>query len=117
MAEGSDPRWQEHSVHWSLLSGLAVSALLLALGLGLALIRGGPRPEGPPHPLSALLRGAAHGEGVDLLDLGLLILIGTPVLRVAVLAVGWWTMGDRRFAAVALTVLALLGLSLALGLG
>jgi uncharacterized membrane protein len=59
---------------------------------------------------------ASHNNSLET-ALGLLILIGTPVLRVAVLAVGWWMMGDRRFAAVALTVLALLGLSLALGLG
>ena len=113
MAEGGDPRWMEHSVHWSLLSGLAVSRLLLRIGLGLALIRGGPRPEGPPHRFQGVLPRGGTGECVDLFDLGLLILIGTPVLHVAVLAVGWWMMGDRRFAAVALTVLALLGLSLA----
>ena len=117
MAETDDPHRLEHWVHWSLLSGLVLERLLLALGLGLALIRGGPRPEEPPPALTMLLRGAVRGEGVDLLDLGLLILIGTPVLRVAVLAAGWGRAGDRRFAAIALTVLALLGLSMAPGLG
>ena len=117
MAEAGDPHRLEHWVHHSLRAGLIVSGLLLASGLVSALIRGGPRPEGAPPPLPRVLRGAFRGEGVDLLDLGLLVLIGTPVLRVAVLAVGWGLAGRWRFAAIALAVLALLGVSLELGLG
>jgi uncharacterized membrane protein len=117
MRQAEDSHRLEHRVHRSLLAGLAVSGLLLVLGLGVALSRGGPRPEGPPPSLAAVLRGALRGDGVDLLDLGLLSLIGTPVLRVAVLAVGWMAAGERRFAAVAVVVLGLLGASLALGLG
>jgi hypothetical protein len=43
--------------------------------------------------------------------------MATPIVRVGVLAVGWTIEGDWRFAAVAATVLALLGLSLYLGMG
>ena len=51
------------------------------------------------------------------LDLGLLALMATPMLRVAVLALGWGLAGERRFAAVALAVLGLLGVGIALGVG
>jgi uncharacterized membrane protein len=116
MARPDRPARLEHWVHRSLLAGLAVSAALMVLGLALALARGGPRSTAP-RPLFDTMRGALRGEGVDLIDLGLLALIATPALRVTVLAVGWAAQGNRRFAAVALTVLGLLGLSLALGLG
>src|SRR5690348_12539708 len=106
-------RW----VHWSLLAGVIVSGTLLALGLLVTLVSGQPRPEGKPPDLQTLLRQAAHGEGVGLLDVGLMLLIATPVLRVAVLAAGWAVERQWRFAAVAAAVLALLGLSLVLGVG
>ena len=51
------------------------------------------------------------------LDLGLLVLIGYAGLRVAVLVLGWGLAGERRFAAVALAVLGLLGVGIALGVG
>jgi hypothetical protein len=106
-----------HAVHWALLGGLAASGLLLAVGLVVALVGKSPRPEGPPPSIAALLRGAARGDGTDLMELGLLVLIATPVLRVAVLAAGWAREGEIRFATVAGAVLALLALSFVLGVG
>ena len=107
----------EHWVHWSLLTGLTISGLFLMAGLVIALTSHQERPLGPPPPLGTLFQGAMHGNGVDLLDLGLLALVCTPILRVAVLALGWGTAGDYRFAVVALVVLGLLVLSLCLGVG
>lgn len=107
----------EHWVHWSLLAGLVLSASLLALGLVVSLMGGQPRPLGPPPAVSTILVGAWHGRGVNLIDLGLLVLMGTPVLRVAVLLLGWLLDRDIRFAAVAFTVLSLLVLSVVLGMG
>lgn len=104
-------RW----VHRTLLSGLVASGLLLASGLAVALARGLATRSGPPPPLRAVLAGATRGDGSDLLDLGLLVLIATPVVRVAVLAIGWAIDRNWRFAAVALAVLALLGAGMALG--
>jgi hypothetical protein len=104
-------------VHRSLVAGLALGGLLMAGGLVLALAEGRPRPEGPPPRIGAVLRAAAGGDGVALMDLGLLVLMATPVVRVAVLAVGWGWEREWRFVAVALAVLALLGLSIAMGVG
>jgi uncharacterized membrane protein len=44
-------------------------------------------------------------------------LIATPILRVAVLALGWRITGNYRFMAVSLVVLALLAVSFFLGVG
>ena len=106
-------RW----VHRALLAGVILSGSLLAVGLAINLASGARGVPGPPSSLSALLGSAFRGDGVALIDLGLLALIGTPVVRVMVLAVGWLLRRDFRLAAVALAVLALLGLGMALGLG
>jgi hypothetical protein len=106
-------RW----VHLSLLAGLVVSGLLMAVGLAAALVSGAARPEGAPPGVAALFRMAAGGDGSALMDLGLLALMATPLLRVVVLAAGWALAREWRFAAVAVVVLGLLGLSLALGVG
>jgi uncharacterized membrane protein len=89
----------------------------MAAGLVVVVAAGQPRPLGPPDSVRELPGRAAAGSGVALIELGLLVLILTPALRVAVLAVGWTAAGDRRFAATATIVLALLGLSVWLGLG
>jgi uncharacterized membrane protein len=104
----------EHLVHRTLLTGLLIGASLLALGLALTFIDKSPH-TGPPPTLRLVFQGALRGRSAAVLDLGILALVATPILRVAVLAVGWWQAGDRRFAAVALIVLGLLGLSMALG--
>lgn len=117
MFDADRPNHLEHWVHWSLMLGLAISGTLLILGLAITLIAGQSRPAGPPPSFSTLLAGARLGDGVSLLNLGLLILLATPMLRVAVLAAGWAFERSWRFASVALLVLALLILSLSLGLG
>ncbi len=115
----ADPEMRslEHLVHWTLLLGLAISTMLLIAGLALSLGRDEHAAAGLPGGLAKLARGAISGSSEALLDLGILALICTPVLRVAVLAVGWLAWGDRRFALTALVVLALLALGMTLGLG
>src|SRR5689334_3493701 len=89
------------AVQLALLSGLIPSGILLALGLIVALSSGQPRPDTPPAGFGALIRSALHGESVSLLDLGVLLLMLTPLLRVIVLAVGWTSGRNWRFALVA----------------
>ena len=104
-------------VHWTLLLGVVASGVLLLAGLVVALRSGSTRLEGPPPSLGRVLRLALRGEGLGLLDLGLLLLLVTPGLRVVMLALGWGWERDWRFLAVAVIVLGLLGLSLVLGVG
>jgi uncharacterized membrane protein len=116
-AEPRDPRRIEHWVHRSLLAGLLLSGLLLSGGLLAAWIGGQPQDAEYPQPLASIVDGALRGRGEALMTLGVLALMATPIVRVGVLAVGWLSEGNWRFAAVAAAVLALLGVSLYLGMG
>ncbi|HEU5117055.1 MAG TPA: DUF1634 domain-containing protein, partial [Isosphaeraceae bacterium] len=107
----------DHWVHLSLLAGLIVCGILLILGLSLTLIAGTPEGSGPPPGFRLLVRQAIRGDGPSLIRLGLLALLATPVLRVVVLSIGWFRLGDRRFASVAATVLVLLIVGVILGVG
>jgi hypothetical protein len=106
-------RW----VHWSLLGGVALSGVLLSIGLILSSAQNRALPPGAPRSFTATVRLSLHGNGNALIYLGLFVLMATPVVRVAVLAVGWALAGEYRFAAVSGLVLALLGLAVVLGLG
>jgi uncharacterized membrane protein len=115
MCQGRQATSLEHWVRWTLLSGVALSGVLLVLGLLIVFLHREPRPEGPPPGLGFLIRSALLGNGLSITDLALLVLMVTPLLRVSVLAAGWALAGQRRFALVAFVVLCLLGLSVILG--
>lgn len=106
----------EHWVHWTLLSGLAVSAVLLVAGLS-AMIAQGEESASTQQDLRALISAGWHFQGPALTTLGLLMLMITPILRVVVLLLGWTFTRDWHFAAVALVVFVLLVVSLLLGVG
>jgi uncharacterized membrane protein len=103
------------AVHVSLLTGSAVSALLFVVGLTIALTSGKPRPDVAPQLNTTLFQAALHFDAVPLLDLGLLVLMLTPLVRIVILACGWAIRRDYRFALVALVVLLLLIASLLKG--
>ena len=105
------------AIHHVLRAGVVASGVLLVAGLAAIWLRGETLPGGLPASFGAVIRGALRADGPSLLALGLLVLMSTPVARVAVLAAGWLLEGDRRFAAVALAVLAVLLASMALGIG
>lgn len=117
MAAHNNRFHMERWVQRVLFLGVAVSGLLLGSGLIVLFVRHEPRPEGPPPELLSLFRSAFAGSGLAIIYLATMLLMATPILRVAVLAIGWTIAGDRRFALVALIVLGLLGLSVALGVG
>jgi hypothetical protein len=112
-----DPARPTRWVHRVLLTGVVAAGLLLATGLVVAVAGGRPRPVGPPASVHTLPARLAAGDGVALIELGVLVLVLTPAVRVSVLAAGWALAGECRSAAVAVAVLALLGLSVWLGLG
>jgi uncharacterized membrane protein len=105
------------AVHWTLLLGLVCSALLMVGGLIVALVKNQPRPEGLITNVRELLRLAGEANGVAWMELGVLALLFTPILRVVVLGIGWSIERDRRMALVALMVLGLLAISLLVSLG
>ncbi len=106
-----------HRVHLVLQAGVVLSGLLLAVGLAVVLVGPDDVSGTLPASISAAARGALRGDGLSLVAVGLLVLMATPVARVAILAMSWFQEGDRRYAAIALAVLAILAVSVALGVG
>jgi len=108
--------------------GVAVSLLVIAAGTLLSFVQDGgygtlasdvPRLAGPggafPRTGSWLLAGLKDLNGQAVIVAGLLLLIATPVMRVAVSIVVFGRERDRAYMAIASAVLMLLLLSFALG--
>ena len=62
--------------------------------------------------LSGMVQSAARGSSVALIQIGLLLLVFTPIARVAVAIVGFLLERDRLYAAVSLIVLLILAFGL-----
>ncbi len=90
-----------------LMVGASMGLLAMAVGLGLYLaIPADARPaQGSPQ---GLLSGVGAGNPIDIMNLGILILMATPVARVAALVAGFLWERRPRFALISLLVLALL---------
>jgi uncharacterized membrane protein len=108
--------------------GVAVSLLVIAAGTLRSFVQDGgygtlasdvPRLAGPagafPRSGSWLLGGLKALNGQAIIVAGLLLLIATPVMRVAVSIVVFARERDRTYTAIAAAVLMLLLLSFALG--
>jgi uncharacterized membrane protein len=62
--------------------------------------------------IGGILRLSIHLQSAAIIQLGLLVLVATPVLRVALAAVGFYLERDRLYFVVSLVVLTILLLSL-----
>lgn len=113
-----------------LRSGVAISATLLVIGTVLVfhhhpLYRSSPddlptltSPDSEyPHSIREVLRIAGEGRGQGIAMLGLLLLIATPVVRVAVSIVLFAMERDWLFTTITAIVLALLLLAFVIGAG
>ncbi|PIR15498.1 MAG: hypothetical protein COV48_14040 [Elusimicrobia bacterium CG11_big_fil_rev_8_21_14_0_20_64_6] len=104
------------AVSRTLTVGVGASMTLMAGGLALALLHGGPLPA-DATPLPVLGTALRAGEPVAFMSLGLMILLATPAVRVLVLT---WQFARRRewvFVVVSLTVLGVLAASVVIGRG
>lgn len=70
-----------------------------------------------PHSLAAVGTGLGHGDPLAVIALGLLILLATPIVRVAVSIVAFAVERDWTFVAVTALVLVILIVSFLLGRG
>ena len=58
----------------------------------------------------AILGSFANGRlGTTLAGLSVAVVVAVPLLRVLAVGAHWWRIGDRRFAAVAIALLAVVG--------
>lgn len=115
-------------ISWLLRTGVMISLTLLVAGVSV-MFRHHPLYRSShtelaaltsargvyPHTVSAVLQSAREGRGQGIAMLGLLLLIATPVFRVAVSVVLFARERDLLFVALTTTVLALLILSFVLG--
>jgi len=122
------PGGAELAISRILKAGVNASLLLVAAGSILSFAQGGvygPLPSdvarltGPggafPRTAAWLASGVVHLRGQAVIVSGLLLLIATPVLRVAASVAAFALERDRAFAAIAAAVLLLLLASFALG--
>jgi uncharacterized membrane protein len=104
-----------------LRAGVVASALVVLLGAGLYLAREGRTQHdyatfhGEPSKFTSapdIARAASRLEGRAVIQLGILLLLATPVARVALSAVAFALERDRMYVIFTLVVLTLLLLSL-----
>jgi uncharacterized membrane protein len=62
--------------------------------------------------LAGILQSAAHGQSAAIIQVGLLLLVLTPIARVAIAVVGFFLERDRLYGIVSLIVLLILAFSL-----
>jgi hypothetical protein len=95
--------------------GFRVGAALLALSVVVALLRREPLNH-EADPITEVFAQVRAGAAAGVIDLAILWLMLVPVATVIVVAASFWRLGDRRYAALSLGVLAILGVSVALAL-
>jgi uncharacterized membrane protein len=110
------------------VGGVAISMAAVLLGLLLMFVRhpdylqsaaDSQRLTAPgaafPHTLADVAGGVLAGRGQAVATLGLLLLIATPILRVAVSLLGFALQRDRTYTLVSAVVLLVLLISFLLG--
>jgi|SRR5580692_4046633 uncharacterized membrane protein len=104
-----------------LRAGVLLSAAIVTVGGILYLVQFHAAPVDFRHfvaggsdirTVAGILRSAAHFESLGLMQFGLVLLILTPVARVALAAVGFVLERDRLYTVVSLIVLVILAISL-----
>ena len=102
-----------------LIIGVSISAALIALGFGGALfvgwsgsLLGRAAGSADPSDFSTVVAGLTELRPIAIAQAGLLVLVATPVVRVAVSLIAFGLERDRLYAAITASVLALLLLSL-----
>lgn len=108
-----------------MIAGVWLAAGLCSLGLAMSLVRGEPRATLKPFTgvmgeltsPAAVLSAAARFEPRGLMALGVLVLIATPVARVAFSLVTFAMERDRVYVLITAIVLGLLGIGLFAGIG
>ena len=98
-----------------LRTGVVTAAALTTVGFAMSLLVGwdgslvGAAPTASaPTDFSKLLSGLLALRPVAFAQAGLVVLLATPVLRVATSVVGFWLEDDRLYVAITLAVLAIL---------
>jgi uncharacterized membrane protein len=121
VTEGAPTRPQadlDRSIARLLTVGTYGSVALLGVGVVLMLAAGiAPLAGGPRFELDLLVDDLVHLRPAGFLWLGIIAVIATPSARVVASLIAFARNGERRMAIVAALILAIIVLSVALGLG
>ena len=125
-----ESRWSDHAVEQIigrlLQFGVLLAAAVVLLGAGLLLTRHGATPadysvfRGEPHELrvvSAIVRSAFAMNAPAIVQLGLVLLIATPIARVGFTLVAFILQRDRTYVWITTLVMVLLLFGLVFGRG
>lgn len=113
-------RQAELAISHVLRGGVVLSAAIILLGVVLFYLQmaiTGHAILTYPHSVIEVAQGLAHGEPLAVVALGLLILLLTPILRVAISIIIFALERDWLYTVITLVVLAILLVSLLLGRG
>ncbi len=99
----------------ALRTGVTISGIVIAIGLLWLLLSGQSLGMQFPRTFAGIWRGLLSGRAYAVIDVGLMLLILTPVFRVAASAVLFWREKDKLYVWLTLYVLFMLVLSFALG--
>lgn len=113
----------ENAVALILQYGVILAAVVVAIGFGLFLIRHGlnyATPDylhfhGEPEKLisfSGIYHSLISGRPIAIIEFGLMILVATPIIRVAYSVWGYSMQRDRIYTIISLIVLAVLLISI-----
>jgi uncharacterized membrane protein len=95
--------------------GFRIGAVVLVIGIVLTLVQG-QQLATEAAPFSVILSLVVSGDAAGVIDLAIVWFMIVPVVAVVAVAAAFLRMGDRRYAALSLVVLAILGVSIALAL-
>ena len=114
-------RWSDHEVEQMigrlLQVGVLIAAAVVLLGGVMLLVQHGGAPvefrtfstaTSPLQGLTGILRGALAMDSMAIVQFGLVLLIATPVMRVALTLVAFALQRDRLYVVLTAVVLALL---------
>lgn len=107
-------RWIAVVLRWG---SFLAAGLMLAGVAWLLLAADVPWQVGPPIPLRLLFAQLREANPYALMQVGLTLLLLTPLLRIAVAAVSFWAQKERRYTLVSLVVLAIILVSILLARG
>jgi uncharacterized membrane protein len=112
--EAEKRRELNEMVHRMLSVGLAASTIVMLIGLFLSVILHRPLPSGLSS-FRRIFEGLADGSPASFLDLGILLLIATPILRVMGSLVEFIKERDWQYATVVCLVLLIITVSVFVG--
>jgi uncharacterized membrane protein len=107
----------ENLISQSLRIGVSISALVIAIGFALLLFTGQTGYAGPffPVKMGEILKGLMQLKPYAVIDVGLILLILTPVFRVAASVVVFWREKDYTYVIINLLVLLMLAVGFLVG--